>query len=115
MNTTTPPAQKSSTGLEPNLAGALAYLLGPITGVLFLLLEKESRFVRFHAMQSTIVFVGLFVVSVVLQVVPLVGWVVVFLVLYPLSILLWVFLMYKAFIGEQFKLPQIGDLAERQL
>ena len=43
----------SSTGLEPKLAGLLTYLFGPITGVVFLVLEKKSSFVRFHAMQST--------------------------------------------------------------
>ena len=46
---------------NPKLMGALAYLLGPITGILFLLMEKGNKFVRFHAMQSTILFGGLFV------------------------------------------------------
>src|SRR3989344_4697379 len=51
---------------NPKLMGALAYLLGPITGILFLLMEKGNKFVRFHAMQSTILFGGLFVVNIVL-------------------------------------------------
>jgi uncharacterized membrane protein len=45
----------TSTGLAANVAGLLTYILGPITGVLFLVLEKENRFVRFHAMQSVVV------------------------------------------------------------
>ena len=111
---TTPTTEKSSTGLEANLAGALTYLLGPITGILFLVLEKESKFVRFHAMQSTITFVALFVISLVLGMIPILGW----LMLLPFQLLvlvLWVFLMFKAFKGEKYKLPTIGDLAERQV
>jgi len=111
---TTPNTEKSSTGLEANLAGALTYVLGPITGILFLVLEKESKFVRFHAMQSTITFVALFVISLVLGMIPILGW----LMLLPFQLLvlvLWVFLMFKAFKGEKYKLPTIGDLAERQV
>ena len=111
---TTPNTEKSSTGLEANLAGALTYVLGPITGILFLVLEKESKFVRFHAMQSTITFVALFVISLVLGMIPILGW----LMLLPFQLLvlvLWIFLMFKAFKGEKYKLPTIGDLAERQV
>ena len=111
---TTPNTEKSSTGLEANLAGALTYVLGPITGILFLVLEKESKFVRFHAMQSTITFVALFVISLVLGMIPILGW----LLLLPFQLLvlaLWIFLMFKAFKGEKYKLPTIGDLAERQV
>lgn len=115
MDPKSPNSTTSSTGLPPNLAGTLAYLLGPVTGIVFLVVEKESRFVRFHAMQSTITFGGLFVLQVVLNLVPFIGWVVGGLIIFPLSVLLWVFLMFKAFSGEMFKLPTIGDMAERQL
>ncbi len=111
---TTPNTEKSSTGLEANLAGALTYVLGPITGILFLVLEKESKFVRFHAMQSTITFVALFVITLILSMIPILGW----LLLLPLQLailVLWIFLMFKAFKGEKFKLPTIGDMAERQV
>lgn len=111
---TTPNTEKSSTGLEANLAGALSYVLGPLTGVLFLVLEKESKFVRYHAMQSTITFVALFVVSLVLGMIPILGW----LLLLPFQLavlILWIFLMYKAFNREKFKLPVVGDLAEKQV
>jgi uncharacterized membrane protein len=112
MNTPNP--EKSSTGLEANLAGALAYALGPITGILFLVLEKDSKFVRFHAMQSTITFLALFAVSVVLSFIPILGWIVAFF-LQLAAVVLWLVLMFKAFQGEKFKLPTIGDLAERQV
>ncbi len=115
MDANSPNPETSSTGLAPNLAGALAYLLGPITGIVFLVLEKDSKFVRFHAMQSTITFAGIFVLQVILNLIPIIGWLIGGLILFPLSVLLWAFLMFKAFSGEKFKLPTIGDMAERQV
>jgi uncharacterized membrane protein len=109
-----PSSGKSATGLDEHVAGALTYLGGIITGVLFLVIDKENRFVRFHAMQSTITFVGVLVLSFVFFAIPIIGW-----ILYPLFlvavIVLWVFLMVKAFKGERYKLPYIGDMAEKQL
>jgi uncharacterized membrane protein len=105
--------EPSSTGLEPRLAALLSYLVGFLTGILFLVIEKRSRFVRFHAMQSTITFLGLFVVHAIAMVIPLLGILLQFLVSI-LSLALWVFLMVKAFQGEYFKLPVVGDLAEER-
>ena len=101
----------SGTGLAPNVAATLSYLLGFITGIVFLVVEKEDRFVRFHAMQSTLTFGGLFVVNVVLTFVPIIGWLINFL-LWPLSLILWIILMIKAYQNQKFKLPIVGDLAE---
>jgi len=93
---------------------AATYLLGFITGIIFLVVEKESKVVRFHAMQSTILFGGIFVLNIVLGFVPVVGWLV-GLVLSFAAFILWIVLMWKAFQGEMYKLPKIGDLAEEQL
>lgn len=103
----------SSTGLDPTLAALLAYLVGPVSGLLFLVLEKKSRFVRFHAMQSTITFLALIVVSVVGGVVPLLGPLIGFLA-WMLMLVLWVLLMVKALQGDWFKLPVVGDMAEER-
>ena len=108
-DTTTP----SSTGLEPKVAGLLSYLLGPLTGILFLVLEKESGFVRFHAMQSTLTFVSLFVISVVLGAIPVLGGTLSG-VIGLLQLVLWVFLMFKAFQGEAYRLPFVGDIAAQR-
>lgn len=62
--------QKSSTGLDEHVAGFLCYILGFITGIVFLVVEKESRFVKFHAMQSTITFLGLFIISFIISWIP---------------------------------------------
>jgi uncharacterized membrane protein len=107
-------AGRSSTGLDENVAGALCYFGLFITGIFFLVIEKQSEFVRFHAMQSTLVFVGLFVLSFVVRIVPLLGGLVSAL-LYLSVVLVWAIGMLKAFQGERYKLPVFGDLAERQI
>ena len=104
---------KSSLGLDENIAGALAYFLGIVTGLIFFLIEKESRFVKFHAMQSILVWLAIVGVSIVIGLIPIIGWMFDFLLIFA-SFFLWLFLMYKAYKGEQFKLPVIGDIAEQQ-
>ena len=98
------------TGLKKNTAGALAYVLGPITGVIFLILEKDP-FVRFHAMQSIVVFVTLFVLQWVL------GLTVILLVLVPLvgilSFILWLMCIYKAWMGKEWEVPVLGKFARK--
>ena len=102
------------TGLQSNIAGALAYFLGPVTGILFLLIEKQNKFVRFHAMQSTLTFGGIFVLNIVLGFIPILGWLAGTL-LSLVSLILWVFLMYKAFNNEEYELPVIGEMARKQV
>ena len=104
--------ERSSTGLEARVAGLLCYLLGVITGILFLVLERQSSFVRFHAVQSTVTFGSILVIQVFAGFIPLIGKFVVF-VLGPLSFVLWILLMVKAYQGERFQLPIAGDIAEQ--
>jgi uncharacterized membrane protein len=104
----------TATGLDANVAATLSYALGWVSGAAFLLLEPENRFVRFHALQSVIVFGALSIAWVVaLSVLPLLGWIVAFLVIPPVSAVLWLTLMYRAYRGERFKLPAAGDMAEQ--
>jgi len=100
---------KSSTGLEENVAGFFCYLLGFITGIVFLVVEKQSSFVRFHAKQSTITFLVLFVISLILGWIPVVGFLIVMF-----SLVLWLLLMVKALQGQRYKLPIIGKMAEEK-
>ncbi len=97
-----------------NLMAAASYLLGFVTGIIFLLLEKQSTFVRFHAMQSTILFGGIFVINIALGFIPILGWLA-GLLLSLVAFILWIVLMWKAFQGEMYKVPKVGDIAERQL
>ena len=101
---------KTSIGMQPNLAALLSYLLGFISGIVFYVLEKENKFVRFHAMQSIIVFGFLFVLGMFLAFLPIIGWVLGY-VLWVIEFILWIILMVKAYNGEIFKLPVVGDIA----
>lgn len=111
----TPASDNSSTGLEPNLAAALAYLAGFITGIVLLVVEKKSGYVRFHAMQSTVLFIAVLVLSIAVSAFPLVGPLLYAFILFPAVVILWLVMMFKAFNGERFKLPVVGDFAEKQL
>ena len=106
--------EKTSTGLEANVAGLLCYVLGWISGLVFILIEKENKFVRFHAMQSIIVFGVLSVASIVLGWIPVLNLVIVPLIS-VLGLVLWIVLMVKAYQGEKYKLPWAGALAEKQV
>ena len=104
---------KTSTGIQPNVAALLSYVLGVITGIIFFIIEKENKFVRFHAMQSIITFGGLFVIQMVFAFIPVIGAIIVPIISIA-SLILWVILMVKSYQGEKFKLPIIGDIAEKQ-
>ncbi|MFC1916929.1 DUF4870 domain-containing protein [Chloroflexota bacterium] len=105
---------KTSMGLEPNLAGLLCYVVGWVTGLIFFILEKDNQFVRFHAMQSIVVFGVLTVISIILSFIPVIGWILGWL-LGVLGFILWIILMLKAYKGERYKLPWAGNFAEKQL
>lgn len=110
---------KTSSGLQANVAGLLCYLLGAITGIIFYLIEKDNKFVRFHAMQSIVVFGALLVLNIVISfLMPMLGPLAVFAIplaalLGLLGLVLWILLMVKAYQGELFKLPIAGDIAEK--
>jgi len=106
--------KKTSLGMDENVEGLLAYLLGWVTGIIFLLLEKDSDFVRFHAMQSTITFLGLTILAIIFKVIPLIGPALVALT-DLLGLVLWILGMVKAYQGERYKFPYVGDLAEQWL
>lgn len=101
--------EKSSTGLDENVAGFLCYILGFITGIVFLVVEKKSSFVKFHAKQSTITFLGLFVVSFLIGWLPVIGTLILIV-----SLILWLVLMIKALQGKRYSLPLVGKMAEER-
>jgi uncharacterized membrane protein len=104
----------TQSGLEPTVAGALCYLLGFVTGILFFIAEKNNAFIRFHALQSILFFGGLFVCMMFFGLIPILGFVVNFL-LGLCAFVVWLFLMVKAAQGFAFKLPILGDIAERNI
>jgi len=104
---------KTTTGIEASVEALLCYLVGFITGIVFLVIEKENKYVRFHAMQSIIAFGFLFILSYVIAFMP-------FLVMLTpivsiVTIILWIIMMIKAYQGEKFKLPIAGDIAEKNI
>ena len=104
---------KTSTGLDDNVAGLLCYVAGWISGLVFFLIEKENKFVRYHAMQSIITFAAINIAWGIFRWIPYIGFVA--WVLSGLAFVLWIVLMVKAYQGERYKLPVAGDLAERWL
>lgn len=112
----TPEPKKTATGLEENVAGLLCYVLGWVSGIVFLLLEPNNKFIRFHAIQSIIVFGALTVASIAINIVffwisPL-SWGI-STVIMLLGLVLWIVLMVKAYQGTKFKIIWAGDMAER--
>ena len=107
-------------GLSQNVAAALAYVLGLITGILFLVLApySQNRFVRFHAFQSILLnaaWIGVWIVEFFLM--TMLPWYLTSIItmLIALAFLAaWVVCLVKAYSGERFKLPVIGDIAEKQ-
>lgn len=122
-------------GLNRNLAGALSYLLGLITGIVFFVVDSDDAFVRFHAAQSIVFSLTLFVVSLVVSIVTTIlvgivfavalgggfgavalvtGIISLFWLVFALGALAaWLYLMYKAYRGESPRLPVVGRFAER--
>ncbi|HIQ32878.1 MAG TPA: hypothetical protein EYH55_05315 [Methanothermococcus okinawensis] len=105
---------KTKLGLEENIEGVLCYLLGEITGILFLLLERENDFVKFHAMQSIITFLSLKIITVILINIPYIGSPIALLISL-VGTVLWILGMYNAYLGKRYKFPIFGDIAEELL
>ena len=109
---------KTATGLEEKIAGLLCYVLGWVSGIVFLILEPKNKFVRYHAMQSIITFGALTVVSIVLSILGLIPFIgVVFDIIGglvgALAFILWIVLIVTAAQGKKYKLPWAGDQAEK--
>ncbi len=112
--------------LEENIASVLCYVLAWVTGIIFLLMEKKNKTVRFHAMQSILTFLPLSIIAWII------GWIgapkltygygfdpgipaLIWLswLIWVITVILWLILMFKAYNGEKFKLPIVGDIAEK--
>ena len=111
-------------GNDSKLYGALAYLLGLLTGVLMLVIEPEDKYVKFHAIQSilfcigvTAIYVALGMLFIPITIITMGLGAVLMLAVYGLlglaSFFAWAYLMYKAYNGEKYKLPVVGAMAEK--
>src|SRR3984957_8031600 len=121
------PMPVAGAGLTPNVAGALAYLVGAITGILFLVIDpfKNDRFVRFHAFQSiffNLAWIAFWIVWMIVGIMlGAISHGLFFIIQLPINLLvtvggfcIWIYLMYQAYQGKTFQLPIIGALAASQ-
>ena len=114
------PEAESSTGMSANIAGLLCYLFMWITGIVFVVIEKKSTFVKFHAWQSIMTFGVLTVALLILTSIPSNGWILSILIGIPsiligiLMVVLWIILLIQAGTGKMWKVPGVGDWAEKQ-
>ena len=112
--------EKTSTGLAANVAGLLCYVLGWVSGIVFVLIENENKFVRFHAVQSIVTFGSITVVSIVLSILGLIPYIgvlfdIIGYIVGLIAFVLWIVLMVKAYQEKMFKLPWAGDFAEKRV
>ena len=117
----------AASGMDENVASALCYLFTIITGIVFLVLEpyNKNKNIRFHAFQAIFFGVGIIVIQILLSILftimrtflPFSMWMILSMISMLMSLCFlaaWIFLMYKAYNREKFKIPVIGDLAEKQ-
>jgi uncharacterized membrane protein len=113
------PLATTSTGMSENVAGALCYLVGFITGIIFLVIApyNQSKFVRFHAFQSIFFNVAYIAFWILMSFLTVLTHGIGFF-LFPLIglgfFVLWLYLMFSAYNNKRIKLPIVGDLAEKQ-
>ena len=107
-------------GMQPNIEAGLSYVLGWVTGLIFFLMEKQNRFVRFHAMQSILFFGGLTVIRIILSFIsffdlPFLGLLVglVSIAVGIIGLVGYIILLINGFQGKYYKLPIVGDYAEK--
>lgn len=103
---------KTETGLEEKVAGLLSYVLGWVSGIVFVILEPKNKFVRFHAIQSIIVFGAASIAGFILRWIPFIGFALGWIIS-VIALILWIVLMLKAYQGKKYKLPVSGDMAEK--
>jgi len=119
---------KSIFGLSENIAAAISYIFGPFSGIVVLIMERENKFVRFHALQSTLWFLFLMIAGWMMNIIidflviiPILGWIagaivgVIAFAAWILYVFSKIYLILKAYQGAVFKLPIIGDVAWNQV
>ncbi len=107
-------APAAAGGMADNVAGMLAYVTF-IPAIIFLAMAPYNRnsFIRFHAFQCIFFSVALFAIHLVLDFIPIIGWAISMLVSL-LALGLWIVLLLKAYQGQRWKVPILGDMAEKQ-
>lgn len=113
------PSGSGGTGLAPNVASLLCYLCTWVTGLIFLLIEKENKDVKFHAWQAIFLGIAVFAAYLVIMIIgfiPYLGIVAMILnlVVWVGFLVVWIIAMIKAYQGQKWLIPIIGPMAEQQ-
>ena len=116
---------ETETKSDDNLMALVAYLFCPFTGLIIYLMEKDKpdkrRFVMFHAVQSImlgIVFVAIYFLLGIINIIPFIGSIISiigFLIMPLAGFVIWIFMLYKAYSGEEYHLPVIGGFTEQYI
>lgn len=101
--------QKQSTPVPQGIASLLTYFIPFFGGLLFLFLEKDNRLVRFHAVQSILLWIFFVIIGAIFTWIPLIN-----ILLYLFVLAVWVFIMYQAIMERMYELPIIGGIARKQ-
>ena len=101
---------KQSTSVPPGIAGLITYFAPLFGGLLFLFLERENKLVRFHAVQSILLWIFFILISAIFSWIPGLN-----VLLWLFILIVWIFMMYQALMERQFELPVIGPIARRQV
>ena len=118
------PTSSDTTGMDPRLAGLLSYLVPPITGIIFYLIEKRNAVVRWHAAQSIVfgvawivLWIALTVLSMILSaILPLIGTIIGFLITFVVfigGVILWIICLIKGYSGQMWRMPMLASFADR--
>lgn len=112
------------TGLAPNIASLLCYICMPIIAIIFLVIEKENRDVKFHAWQAIFftialfaISIALFILSFILTLIPYLGPIlttILYIIFIGAFLVIWILLLVKAYQGERWQIPVIGEYAAKQ-
>ena len=101
--------EKTSLNIDENIESLLCYVGLWITGLIFLLIEKENKTVKFHAMQSFILFLPMNIAGIIFTIIFVyLAW-----IIWIIMLILWIILMVTSYQGQKFKIPIVGDLAEK--
>lgn len=106
--------EKTKLGLTQNIEAALSYVFGCLSGIILFIVERENKFVSFHALQSFIFFLALGLVGSVFTFIPLIGGIL-SSILGLFTIVSWFYLIYQGYKGNMFKIPIIGDIVWNQI
>lgn len=100
---------KQTSTIPRGIAGLLAYFIPFFGGLFFLVIERENRLIRFHAVQSILLWIAFIIIAAIFTLIPVIN-----ILVYLIILAIWVFAMYQALMERMYELPIIGEISKRQ-